>query len=35
MGCVAALDKGARYFTCTSELLEKFAAFVPDVDGQK
>ena len=34
-GRIAALDKGARYFTCTPELLEKFAAFVPDVDGQK
>ena len=35
IGRIAALDKEARYFTCTPELLEKFAAFVPDVDGQK
>ena len=31
----AALDKEARYFVFTPEMLEKFAAFVSNVDGQK
>lgn len=32
---IAALDKGARYYTSTPELLQTYAGMVPDVDGQK
>ena len=35
MGRVAALDKGARYFTCTPERREYYTTYTPDVDGQK
>ena len=32
---IAALDKGARYYTSTPEMLKRYAEMVPDVDGQK
>ena len=35
MARIAALDKGARYYTSTPEMLKKYAEMVPDVDGQK
>ncbi len=35
MGEIAALDKNARYYHSTPEMLKKYAEIVPDVDGQK
>lgn len=35
MAKIAALDKNARYYTSTPEMLEMYAKTVPDVDGQK
>ena len=35
MNQIAALDEGARYYTSTPELLERYVEMVPDVDGQK
>ena len=35
MAGIAALDKNARYYTSTPEMLEMYAKTVPDVDGQK
>ena len=35
MARIAALDKGARFYTRTPEMLKKYAEMVPDVDGQK
>ena len=35
MAQVAALNKNARYYTSTPELLKKYAEMVPPVDGQK
>lgn len=35
MSKIAALDKGVRYYTCTSEMLKKYAEMVPPVDEQK
>ena len=32
---VAALDRHARYYTSTLEMLRRYAETVPDVDGQK
>ncbi|TNJ26190.1 2,5-diketo-D-gluconic acid reductase [Giardia muris] len=32
---ISRLDKGARYYTSTPDLLKQYAAFVPDVDNQK
>ena len=32
---IAALDKNARYYTSTPEMLEMYAKTVPDVDSQK
>lgn len=35
MAKIAALDKNARYYTSTPEMLEMYAKTVPDVGGQK
>lgn len=35
MAQIAALDKNARYYTSTPEMLKAYAEMVPDVDGQK
>ena len=35
MSKIAALDKGARYYTSTPEMLKKYAEMVPPVDEQK
>ena len=35
MGEIAALDKNARYYHSTPEMLKKYAEIVPHVDGQK
>ena len=35
MGEIAALDKNARYYHSTPEMLKKYAEIVPDVDRQK
>lgn len=35
MAQIAALDKHARYYTSTPEMLRRYVEMVPDVDGQK